>query len=236
MLPAGWADWRDTWQRPDHAGSGRSRDGPDWTLLRHSNFIDVPAERGRPRSWGNRAASHAMPCAMPRARPCAREWALEEAIRSEGVAVIVADGTGLSMAGSRRLQLAMAARTTPMAVLLARPSHEMNQLSASLTRWLVTPSATLAWPPQWRMQLLRCRSSLLGSLDPAARHALASCDGSEHTADRVTDHDPRRQEWTHHPLVTHASPRWEAAATDILARDIPAVATTINNVMQKAIA
>lgn len=67
------------------------------------------------------------------------EWAIEQAIRAEAVGLVVADGSGLSMAASRRLHVAMTARATPQLVLLARAPGDINMLTAALTRWLVAP-------------------------------------------------------------------------------------------------
>jgi hypothetical protein len=162
-----------------------SRRVPDTSLLDCSLFIDVPPEpsvRHRPRSHG-------------------RLWAIEQAIRCEGVSVIVADASGLDMAASRRLQLAAAARSSPQLILLARPPWEAATLSAAITRWIVTTGAVgerlpqrmgsqaaasaqrmeaapgEAAPgetaPEWLVRLVRCKSSLMGSLSPTARLTVA---------------------------------------------------------------
>lgn len=100
-----------------------------------------------------------------------RVWAIENAARCPGMAVVVADGAGLSMPDSRRLQLAAeaSARRRGAAVLLARPPWEREELSAARTRWWITPS-----PPSggdagegageadrygraWTVELLRCK-------------------------------------------------------------------------------
>jgi hypothetical protein len=142
------------------------------------------------------------------------EWTLEQAIRSEGIAIVIADGTGLSMAGSRRLQLAMASRVTPQVVLLARPWSEVRQLSASLTRWVVTSASGTAWPPRWRIRLARCRSSLFGSLATSARNALASRAIDE--IDRDDEHSSR-----HDPLTIDATPQWECGCPSASASASP---------------
>jgi hypothetical protein len=69
-----------------------------------------------------------------------RLWAIESALRCPSVAAVVADGSRLSLAGSRRLQLAAAAHGPegPIA-LLARPPSDRALPSAARTRWLVTP-------------------------------------------------------------------------------------------------
>lgn len=86
-----------------------------------------------------------------------RVWAAELAARSGAAAVVIADGTGLRMADSRRLQLA--AESCRAIVLLARPDTERGELSAARSRWLVEPSAEpgLGFDQQWIVTLLRCK-------------------------------------------------------------------------------
>lgn len=64
-----------------------------------------------------------------------RLWAIDLAARCASVAALVADGSALSMAASRRLQLA--AEAGGALVLLARPPWERGALSAAATRWCV---------------------------------------------------------------------------------------------------
>ncbi len=126
-------------------------DGP---LFEHSLFVDPgPAQVGQ------------------------RLWAIDTALRCPSVTAIVADGSGLPMAGTRRLQLAAAAADA--LVLLARPPAEIGEVSAATTRWAVTRAqdagrADLAGdvkfpndaeftsdtaPPRWRIELLRAKGS-----------------------------------------------------------------------------
>jgi hypothetical protein len=89
-----------------------------------------------------------------------RVWATELALRSRGVACVVADASGLKMSDTRRLQLA-AAESGGIA-FLARPPWERRELSAAATRWLATPqpgadSAVCFPDPHWRLELLRCK-------------------------------------------------------------------------------
>lgn len=100
------------------------------TLLSRSIFIDTPDD-------------------------ASRLWAIDLALRNPAVNAVIADGSHLRMAESRRLQLA-AERGRALA-LLARPAWEAAELSAAATRWRVcrTPSATSA--PRWIVQLLRCK-------------------------------------------------------------------------------
>jgi protein ImuA len=68
-------------------------------------------------------------------------WAIDSALRSPGVCVVVADGRGMDMASTRRLQLG--AESTGSVVLLARPLSELRTLSAAATRWIVRPEPRL---------------------------------------------------------------------------------------------
>lgn len=67
----------------------------------------------------------------------ARMWAIDLSLRSSAVALVAADGARLDMAATRRLQLAAEAGRSLL--LLARPHHEINELSAAATRWVVRP-------------------------------------------------------------------------------------------------
>lgn len=86
-----------------------------------------------------------------------RVWAAELAARSGAASVVIADGTGLRMADSRRLQLA--AESCKAIVLLTRPDAERGELSAARSRWLVEPSAEpgIGFDQQWIVTLLRCK-------------------------------------------------------------------------------
>jgi protein ImuA len=108
----------------------------------------------------------------------ARLWALEEALRSPGLAAALAQIDQLTLTHSRRLQLAAEAKG--VTALLLRPLRADATPSAAATRWRieaapselvpgeVTPSparrAGRAFgPPHWRVSLLRCRGGRTGS-------------------------------------------------------------------------
>jgi hypothetical protein len=101
-----------------------------------------------------------------------RLWAIDLALRSSAVAMVIADGSRLDMAATRRLQLA--AEAGGSIALLARPPHEMDELSAAATRWAVRPdfgfqiSNGRSQTPRWIVQLLRCKG-----VRPAAQSATA---------------------------------------------------------------
>jgi hypothetical protein len=94
-----------------------------------------------------------------------RQWAIELCLRSPAVCAVVADASRLSMAESRRLQLAAEAGLRLGGsgfALLTRPAHEASAISAATTRWIVrrahTPASRCAQPhPRWRVEQRRCK-------------------------------------------------------------------------------
>lgn len=88
-----------------------------------------------------------------------RVWAIDLALRCRGVACVIADGSGIDMPASRRLQLAAKAGGT--LGLLVRPLTDLSELSAARTRWRVTPApnpdARFYPEPRWTVELLRCK-------------------------------------------------------------------------------
>jgi hypothetical protein len=99
-------------------------------LLRQSIFIDPPDDMSR-------------------------LWAIDLAARCPAVAAVVADGSRLNMAATRRLQLAAEAGSA--LVLCARPPGEIDHLSAATTRWRVRCASSADKIPRWNVQLLRCK-------------------------------------------------------------------------------
>lgn len=98
-----------------------------------------------------------------------RVWVTDLSIRCGLAGTVVADGSGLDMAATRRLQLA--AKSQEAFVFLARPPQDFDRLSAAATRWMVRTKkqrgneagATKAGAsgqqdnPQWNIELLRCK-------------------------------------------------------------------------------
>jgi hypothetical protein len=84
-----------------------------------------------------------------------RAWAIDLALRSAAVSAVVADGTGLRMAETRRFQLA--AESGRALAIIVRPPRELDMLSAATTRWLVRAAPTGSAHPRWTVQLLRCK-------------------------------------------------------------------------------
>ncbi len=90
-----------------------------------------------------------------------RVWAVELALRCAALGMVVADGSGLDMPATRRVQLA--AKNAGAAAILLRPAGERRVVSAAQTRWLVRaePSEYDSYMalarPAWRVELLRCK-------------------------------------------------------------------------------
>ena len=84
-----------------------------------------------------------------------RVWAADLALRCPFVAAVVMDGSRLTMAESRRLQLAAA--TGGGLGLIARPSWEQSELSAAHTRWLVRSLPSDLLEARWTVDLVRCK-------------------------------------------------------------------------------
>jgi protein ImuA len=114
----------------------------------------------------------------------ARLWALEEALRSPGLAAALAEIDRLSLTESRRLQLA--AEAPGVSALLLRPPGAGATPSAAATRWLIEAAPSTAipgavtlgatgragrafGPPHWRVSLFRCRGGRTGSWQVAWR-------------------------------------------------------------------
>jgi protein ImuA len=96
-------------------------------------------------------------------------WAMEEGLRSPGIAAVVGEVGSLPSVASRRLQLA-AERSGITAFLLRRwrdggqAARERALPNAAVTRWRIAalPSRSLQNEPgvgraRWRVELLRCR-------------------------------------------------------------------------------
>jgi hypothetical protein len=85
-----------------------------------------------------------------------RLWAVDLALRSPAVRVVVADGSGFDVAATRRIQVL--ARSEMKWALVARPVSRRNRLSVAQTRWLVRghPSSGESGGagPRWSVELL----------------------------------------------------------------------------------
>ena len=128
----------------------------------------------RPDLYGHGLAAHGLDPAhivLVRApRDSEILWAMEEGLRTPGIAAVVGEVGTLAAVASRRLQLA-AERSGITAFLLRRwrdsgqAARERNLPNAAVTRWRIAalPSQPLRGEPgvgrpRWRAELLRCRS------------------------------------------------------------------------------
>lgn len=96
----------------------------------------------------------------------ARLWALEEVLRSPGVAAGLAEIGRLSLTESRRLQLA--AEATGTSGFLLRAPGALAAPSAAVTRWRIAPLGSAGQgpglgAPRWRVELVRARGGRPGS-------------------------------------------------------------------------
>jgi protein ImuA len=85
-------------------------------------------------------------------------WAMEEGLRSGGVAAVYGEGVTLDLTTSRRLQLA--AEASGRCALALLTSRRAPPVTAATTRWRVTTLPSLACDggkPRWRIELVRCR-------------------------------------------------------------------------------
>ncbi len=88
-----------------------------------------------------------------------RLWAIDQAMSCPAIAAVVADGSGLPMAATRRLQLA--ARNSGALVMLARPQRDRGVISAAALRWVVTPTLSPGTHPRWIIELARAKGQSL---------------------------------------------------------------------------
>jgi len=101
-----------------------------------------------------------------------RLWTIDLALRCDAVTAVIADGRGLSMPQTRRLQLA--AEAGGALVLLARPPEEEAELSAAMTRWRIAPAPSSTDRPRWSIELLRRKGARGGLNVTAAGRARAT--------------------------------------------------------------
>jgi protein ImuA len=154
----------------------------------------------RPDLYGPGLAAHGLDPARLAIVRAARDdeilWAVEEGLRSPGLAAVVGEIGRLPMVASRRLQLA-AERSGVTALILRRwrnaaeATAERERPSAAVTRWRVAalPSADIAGEPgigrpRWRIELLRCRGGVPAAWDVEVADATGHVCLSAGLADR----------------------------------------------------
>jgi protein ImuA len=93
-------------------------------------------------------------------KPAEILWVIEEALRCRGLAAVLGEVSGLSLAASRRLQLA--ARKSGVTALLLH--HRAGApVTTAVTRWrAVTAGSDAQLTPRWHVELVRCRGLLHG--------------------------------------------------------------------------
>jgi len=90
-------------------------------------------------------------------------WAMEEGLRTPGLAAVVGDGIAPDFTATRRLQLAAEATNIPAFILLPPRVLQQSALpSAALTRWDIktTCLAETKGSTRWQADLLRCRGGV----------------------------------------------------------------------------
>ncbi len=94
-------------------------------------------------------------------------WTLDEALRCPSIPAVIAEVPHLDFQSSRRLQLAVeSSRATGFVI---RHTKGAPTTTASLARWMVTPSPSegidelpgIGWP-KWKVELLRVRNGKTG--------------------------------------------------------------------------
>jgi protein ImuA len=96
-------------------------------------------------------------------------WAVEEGLRTEGLAAVIGEVDGGDFTATRRLALACLEYRMP--ALLLRPPAKAAAGSAAATRWCIAahPGATdpldarMPLHPRWRIELLKCRGGRPGA-------------------------------------------------------------------------
>ncbi len=95
-------------------------------------------------------------------------WAMEEALKCEGLAAVIAEVRGISFAQSRRLQLAV--ESSKVTGFLLRNDQRRVGTTTCVARWQITPLPSKPEGelpgvgfPRWRVDLLRVRNGTPGS-------------------------------------------------------------------------
>ena len=93
-------------------------------------------------------------------------WVMEEALKCEGLAAVIADTREVSFTASRRLQLAVEQSRVTGFIIRRNPR---NLATACVTRWRITPlpsSTEDGLPgigfPRWNVELLKVRNGIPG--------------------------------------------------------------------------
>lgn len=88
-------------------------------------------------------------------------WAIETALRSHAVKLVIADCPTHTLTTSRRLLLAAEAHNTT-AILLRSPK-EISASSSATTKWQLSPAPSDHSHPLWELALTRCKGGALAA-------------------------------------------------------------------------
>lgn len=83
----------------------------------------------------------------------ARVWTMDVVLRCSAHLAVIADGRGLTLAHTRRLQLAAGAGGG--LCLLLRPGGDESHLSAASTRWVISCCPSASERPRWSAAAIR---------------------------------------------------------------------------------
>jgi protein ImuA len=132
-------------------------------------------------------------------------WAMEEGLRTPGIAAVVGEVGSFPAVASRRLQLA-AERLGSTAFVLRRwrnggqAARERTQPNAATTRWRVSALPSLpsreepgVGRPRWRVELLRCRGGEPASWEMEVPDATDSISLDAALADRPAEALPAKE-------------------------------------------
>ena len=93
-------------------------------------------------------------------------WAMEEALKCEGLASVIAETPEISFTASRRFQLAVEQSRVTGFIVRCNPR---NLSTTCVTRWKITPLPTLSEDglpgvgfPRWKVELLKVRNGTPG--------------------------------------------------------------------------
>lgn len=94
-------------------------------------------------------------------------WVMEEALKCDGLAAVIAETPEISFTASRRFQLAVEQSRVTGFVIRRNPK---NLATACVTRWKITPLPTVSEDdlpgvgfPRWNVELLKVRNGTPGS-------------------------------------------------------------------------
>lgn len=93
-------------------------------------------------------------------------WVMEEALKCEGLAAVIAETSEISFTASRRLQLAVEQSRVTGFIIRRNPK---NLTTACVTRWQITPLPSVSEDglpgvgfPRWNVELLKVRNGTPG--------------------------------------------------------------------------